>query len=235
MRDPNRRTEKIVAILEGRFGIPAWHGPSDPLDALIQTILSQNTNDTNSGRAYARLKEQFPAWSEVLAADMREIADAIRVGGLANLKAERIKGILEWLHNTRGAIDLDFIRDMHADEAIQILGSLKGVGIKTISVVLMFACGAEIFPVDTHIHRITRRLGLAPQNASAEKVHEVMQSLVPRGKAYSFHMNLLRFGRTICLARKPKCQICPLTEECTYLQAGLGSQPRSSQGMDEPE
>ena len=216
MRDPKRKTKKIVAALEERFGVPKWAGPSDPLDALIQTILSQNTSDTNSGRAYERLKSRFPTWEEANAADVREIADAIRSGGLANLKSERIKGVLAWLEKTRGTLDLDFIRDRKPDEAIRILGSLKGVGIKTISVVLMFACGAEIFPVDTHIHRITKRLGLAPENASAEKVHEVMQELVPQGKAYSFHMNLLKFGRTICHARNPKCEVCPLTEECVY-------------------
>ena len=216
MRDPKRKTKKIVVALEKRFGVPKWPGPSAPLDALLQTILSQNTNDTNSGRAYEHLRQRFPTWEEASAADVREIADAIRVGGLANLKAERIKDVLTWLERTRGALDLDFIRDMKPDEAIRILGSLKGVGIKTSSVVLMFACGAEIFPVDTHIHRITRRLGLAPENASAEKVHEVMQELNPQGKAYSFHMNLLKFGRRICHARNPKCEVCPLTEECVY-------------------
>ncbi|MCK5734212.1 MAG: endonuclease III [Candidatus Latescibacteria bacterium] len=207
--------------MEERFGVPKWAGPSDPLDALIQTILSQNTSDTNSGRAYERLKSRFPTWEEANAADVREIADAIRSGGLANLKSERIKGVLAWLEKTRGALDLDFIRDRKPDEAIRILGSLKGVGIKTISVVLMFACGAEIFPVDTHIHRITRRLGLAPENASAEKVHEVMQELVPQGKAYSFHMNLLKFGRTICHWRNPRCEQCPLTEECVYVRTNI--------------
>ncbi|MCK5328305.1 MAG: endonuclease III [Candidatus Latescibacteria bacterium] len=207
--------------MEERFGVPKWAGPSDPLDALIQTILSQNTSDTNSGRAYERLKSRFPTWEEANAADVREIADAIRSGGLANLKSERIKGVLAWLEKTRGTLDLDFIRDRKPDEAIRILGSLKGVGIKTISVVLMFACGAEIFPVDTHIHRITRRLGLAPENASAEKVHEVMQELVPQGKAYSFHMNLLKFGRTMCHARNPRCEQCPLTEECVYVRTNI--------------
>jgi len=216
VRDPKAKIKKIIAVLEKRFGVPVWPGPSDPLDALIQTILSQNTNDTNSGRAYEQLKSRFPTWEEANAADAREIADAIRVGGLANLKAERIKGVLAWLESTGGALDLDFIRDRKPDEAIRILGSLKGVGIKTVSVVLMFACVAEIFPVDTHIHRITRNLGLAPENASAEKVHEVMQKLVPQGKAYSFHMNLLKFGRTICHARNPRCDQCPLTEECVY-------------------
>ena len=216
MLDPKTKTKKIVAALEERFGVPKWPGPSDPLDALIQTILSQNTNDTNSGRAYEQLRQRFPTWEDASVANVREIADAIRVGGLANLKAERIKGVLAWLERTHGALDLDFIRDRKPDEAIRILGSLKGVGIKTISVVLMFACGAEIFPVDTHIHRITRRLGLAPENVSAEKVHEGMQDLVPKGKAYSFHMNLLKFGRTICHARNPRCEQCPLTEECVY-------------------
>ena len=216
MSDPKARTKRIIAVLEKRFGVPVWGGPRDPLDALIRTILSQNTNDANSGRAYERLKKRFPTWEEVRAADVRDIGDAIRVGGLANLKAERIKGVLGWLEKTHGALNLDFIRDQEPDEVIRILGALKGVGIKTISVVLLFACGKEIFPVDTHIHRISRRLGLAPQNASPEKVHEVMQDLVPQGKAYSFHLNLLRFGRTICHARNPRCDPCPLTEECVW-------------------
>jgi len=222
--DPKTRTKKIVAVLEQQFGVPTWRGPGDPLDALIRTILSQNTNDTNSGRAYERLKNRFPTWEEVRAAAVRDIADAIRVGGLANLKAERIKGVLGWLETTQGTLNLDFIRDQEPDEVIRILGALKGVGIKTISVVLLFACGKEIFPVDTHIHRIAKRLGFAPENASPEKVHEVMQNLVPQGKAYSFHLNLLQFGRTICRAQHPQCEHCPLTEECVWYT----TQPRSS-------
>ena len=216
MNDPKTQTKKIAAALEKRFGVPLWGGPRNPLDALIRTILSQNTNDANSGRAYERLRNRFLTWEEVNAADVRDIADAIRVGGLAQLKAERIKGVLAWLEKTHGALNLDFIRDQEPDEVIRILGSLKGVGIKTISVVLLFACGKEIFPVDTHIHRISRRLGLAPENASPQKVHEVMQDLVPQGKAYSFHLNLLQFGRTICRAQNPRCEQCLLTEECVW-------------------
>lgn len=212
------RVGKIVSILEERFGIPQWEGPRDPLVTLIRTMLSQNTNDANSSEAYRRLTERYPTWEAVMEADTRELSDVIRVGGLAHQKAARIQALLRWIRDQYGRLHLDVLCDMEPEEAIRTFCALKGVGIKTISVVLAFACGRDIFPVDTHIHRITRRLGLAPESATPERVHEMMQPLVPVGKAYAFHMNLLIFGRTICHARNPTCGPCPLAEECGWVK-----------------
>lgn len=210
------RTAQVVRLLEEAFGEPRWRGPADPLDVLIRTILSQNTNDRNRDRAYEALRARYPRWELLLQAPVAEVAAAIRPAGLSNQKSARIKRILAWIRQTYGALDL---RGICAQPREQVEGTflkLNGIGIKTISVVLMFACGHDVFPVDTHVRRICLRLGLVPQGASAEKTHYLMQPLVPRGKAYSLHMNLLRLGRTVCRARKPACQVCPLRALCPY-------------------
>ena len=214
IRKLKEKVRDIDEILEKEFGIPERGGDRDPLSSLVRTILSQNTNDNNSGRAYSNLRERFPSWEDVLEADAEEIADVIRVGGLANQKSVGIKGVLEWLRDTYGELNLDFICDMEPGEAIEVLLKLKGVGLKTINVTLCFACGKDVFPVDTHILRITKRLALVPENASADKAHEIMGKLFPEGKAFSLHMNLIRFGRTTCHARKPECEGCPLIKHC---------------------
>ena len=213
-RDPEKKVREIDRILEGIFGIPDFGRDSKPLDTLINTILSQNTNDTNRDRAYANLREQFPTWEDVLDADPQDIADAIRVGGLSNQKSVRIKNVLAWIKDTYGELNIDFICDMDPEEVIGIFSKLKGVGLKTINVLLMFACGKDVFPVDTHILRISKRLDLVPANASADKAHEVMGELCPEGKAFSLHINMIRFGRTVCHARKPECRECPLIDYC---------------------
>lgn len=214
MNELKKKLAEINRILEQEFGILERREDEDPLSSLVHTILSQNTNDTNSGRAYANLRERFPSWEDVLKAEAEEIADVIRVGGLANQKSVRIKGVLEWLRDTYGELNLDFICDMETAEAIQMLLKLKGVGLKTINVMLCFSCGKDVFPVDTHILRVTKRLGLVPANASADRAHEIMGQLFPEGKAFSLHMNLIRFGRAVCHARKPECEGCPLIKYC---------------------
>lgn len=216
MEDLVTKTAKVVQALEGRFGVPQWRGRRDPLDVLIRAILSQNTNDDNLDKAYNRLKERFPTWKEVRMADPRDIAEAIRPGGLANQKSRRIKDILVWIESTYGELNLDFLCKMDPDEAIRVFCAHKGIGIKTISVVLAFACGKDVFPVDTHVHRITRRLGLVPANAIPEKTHWLMKGLIPPGKSPTFHLNLLRLGRTICRPKNPLCDQCPLWRYCEY-------------------
>ena len=148
-RKLKEKVRDIDKILEEELGIPERWGHKDPLSSLVQTILSQNTNDNNSGRAYDNLREQFPSWEEVLEADAEEIADAIRVGGLANQKSVSIKGALKWLKDTYGELNLDFICDMNTDDAMEMLLKLKGVGLKTVNVMLCFACHKDVFPVDT--------------------------------------------------------------------------------------
>jgi endonuclease III len=207
---------RAVNRLEKTFGEPVWQGRSNPLDSLIKTVLSQNTNDRNRDRAYDQLCKRFPTWEQVMQADVREIAAAIRSAGLSNQKSLRMKNILSWIQERYGSLNLDFMCEADPRETVRTFIQLKGIGIKTISVVLMFSCGIDIFPVDTHVHRICMRLGWVPQGVSAEKTHELMQPLVPKGKAYSLHMNLLRLGRTVCKARTPKCPGCPLRRDCEY-------------------
>jgi endonuclease III len=208
------QVSKVVQRLEAAFGEPKWQGNGDPLGDLILTVLSQSTNDNNRDVAYGRLRERFPDWKEAMEAPATEIADAIRPAGLGNQKSVRIKDILIWIYKTYGDFDLDFICDEDPQQIIDTFIQLKGVGIKTISVVLMFTCGVDIFPVDTHVHRICKRLELVPENATAEKTHHLMQPKIPTGSCYSLHMNFLKLGRTICQARTPKCPECPLKDIC---------------------
>ena len=217
----NQKVVRIVKALEERFGIPERKSILDPLSNLILTVLSQNTNDKNRDQAYNRLRERFPTWEQVMGTDEKKIEEAIRPGGLAKQKSERIKNILKWIDQEYGGLNLDNLCKMNPGEAIDKFCQLKGVGVKTISVVLMFSCGIDIFPVDTHVHRICRLLGLVPKSATAEKTFWRMQPHVPEGKSFSFHMNLLKLGRTICLARKPRCEQCPISSFCEYFQSDL--------------
>lgn len=211
-------TREIIKRLEAAFGEPQWQGRGKPLGSLIMTILSQSTNDNNRDMAYKRLKDRFPDWHAVMNAPVADIAAAIRPAGLSNQKSARIKDVLRWVYDTYDTFDLGFLCDQDPQQTIETFLKLKGVGIKTISVVLMFTCGVDIFPVDTHVHRICKRLNLVPLNANAEKTHYLMQPQVPDGKSYSMHMNFLRLGRTICKAQTPKCPECPLNDICPSAQ-----------------
>ncbi len=212
----NQKVEKIVAALEEKFGIPRRAPDIDPLSNLILTVLSQNTNDNNRDQAYRRLKKKLPTWEQVMRANVRQIEVAIRPGGLAKQKSARIKNILKWINQEYGSLTLDSLCTMNPEEAIEKFCQLKGIGVKTISVVLMFSCGIDIFPVDTHVHRICRLLGLVPKNVTAEKTFWLMQPFVPKGKSFSLHINFLKLGRTICIARKPRCEQCPINQYCDY-------------------
>jgi len=211
--EPKHKLVLVSEILEDFYGIPD-RKLNKPLDSLILTILSQNTTDTNRDNAYAELKKRFPIWEDVLKANTEDIADAIQCGGLQEQKAETIKTVLEWLDSKNGELDLDFICDEEIDKAMEMLLQHKGIGVKTASVTLAFGCGHNLFPVDTHVLRISKRLGLIPMNTSAEKAHKLLYKIIPKGKSYSLHVNLIRFGRKICKARKPKCRECLLIEYC---------------------
>ena len=211
-----RRAARITELLERRFGTPHRRPKTSPLDSLIGTILSQSTNDRNRDRAYASLREAFPSWRDVMNARTADIARAIRAGGLANQKSVRIRNTLRWVKETFGELSLDALHQIDTAEACDLLCSQDGIGIKTAAVTLLFACGRDVFPVDTHVHRICRRLGLVPLEASAEKTHHLMAPLVPEGKALSLHVNLLRQGRTICRAPRPECSECNLRRLCVY-------------------
>ena len=218
------KAKQITLALERKFGVPKRENILDPLSTLVLTVLSQSTNDKNRDTAYQQLKKRFPTWEDVMNGNVKKIADAIRPGGLANQKSERIKNILKWIYDEYGSLNLDCLCDMEADQTIEKFTRLKGVGVKTISVVMMFSCGIDIFPVDTHVHRICRRMGLVPEKASAEKTFWEMRPLVPRGKSFSLHMNFLKLGRTICYARKPRCEKCSIMRFCDYYKKLLKSQ-----------
>jgi endonuclease-3 len=210
--------KKITFLLEKRYGIPKKEGRGDPLDILIQTILSQNTNDLNRDRAYQRLKTRFPHWEDMLLAKTKAIISAIRPGGLAEQKARRIVEILGWIKRHEGNLSLSFLKEMRSDKIKKTIGGLNGVGPKTINCLLLFGLGREAFPVDTHVLRVGKRLGFIPENINPEKAHQWMVPLVPKGKSLSLHLNLIRFGRSLCKAKNPQCTSCFLVDECASFQ-----------------
>ena len=207
---------RITLLLEKEYGIPRRARPGNPLDILIETILSQNTNDQNRDKAYQRLKTRFPRWEHVLRARTKTIVSAIRQGGLAEQKARRIREILHWIKKREGKLSLSFLAKMDSEEIKKTIGPLKGVGPKTLHCLLLFGLRREAFPVDTHILRIGKRLGFIPEWMDAEKAHEWMSRLIPKKKSLSLHLNLIRFGRSVCKARNPLCNVCFLSGECLF-------------------
>ena len=209
-----RRVRAILARLEKRCGALAPPRRVDPLDELILTVLSQHTSDLNAERAFASLRDAFPTWEDVVAAPGAVVADAIRSGGLADTKAPRLQAILREVVEREGRFDLSRLRDLSDEDARAYLTSLPGVGPKTAAVVLSFALGRDAIPVDTHVHRVSQRLGLIPANASAEKADRLLHDLVPDGLRTPLHVALIRLGREICKAPTPLCRQCPLNDLC---------------------
>lgn len=216
---PRRTLRRADELLVRTYG-PKRREAGDPLDGLIRTILSQNTTDLNSHAAFASLKQRFPTWEEALAADPDDIADAIRHGGLAEIKSARIQEILAQIRRERGELSLDFICDLPVEEAEEYLLSFKGVGPKTAAIVLLFDCGMPLFPVDTHVFRVTSRLGWLPERATPEKAHELLRELVPEELHFQLHLNLVQHGRETCHARNPDCASCPLKRHCRAHKSG---------------
>jgi len=209
---------KVYDALLSLYGEPTWRQHLAPVEELVSTILSQNTNDNNRDLAFERLQERFPNWEAVREAPVKEVEDAIRPAGLAQQKAPRIQNALQTITEQVGEISLDFLQEMSLEEARSWLVSLPGVGPKTAAIVLLFALGRPAFPVDTHVHRVTRRLGLIPDNMSAEKAHSELEQMAPPAHFYPLHLNLIRHGRQVCKARKPLCQECDLQVYCDYYQ-----------------
>jgi endonuclease-3 len=205
------------------YGEPQWRSHLDPISQVVSTILSQNTSDVNRDRAFEQLRARFAAWEEVRDAPVEAIEEAIRPAGLAQQKAPRIKGALQFITRERGELSLDFLKDLPVDEAKAWLTQIKGIGPKTAAIILLFSLGMPAFPVDTHVHRVTRRLGLIGPKVSAEKAHVILEDLLPAGIYYPFHLNVIRHGREICHARNPKCQICPLQTLCDYYREITGT------------
>lgn len=213
---PARRAQRIHQRLLEYYGQPTWRNPLPALDELISTILSQNTNDQNRDRAFQALQRRFPSWEAVRAADVKAVVEAIRQAGLANQKGPRIQQLLRAITAERGSLDLDFLKDLPLEEARAWLMKFKGVGPKTAAIVLLFSLGRPAFPVDTHIYRVTGRLGLRPEKQTVEDAHSYLEHLFPPQAYYAAHLNLIRLGREICTARSPKCRICPLQSLCSY-------------------
>jgi endonuclease III len=212
------RLHAILKKLERVYGSPRWNPNHDPLGELVATILSQNTSDVNSDRAYAALRAAYPTWEEVLSTSPDDLARVIRSGGLATLKSRRIQEILHTIKTRHGHLSLGFLLEMPMPAARAFLAEFPGVGPKTIACVLLFACGHPAFPVDTHIYRVTTRLGLLPARCSADRAHAVLEPLIPPAEVYRAHVNLIRHGRTVCKARLPDCQRCGLRTLCSFPQ-----------------
>jgi len=198
------------------YGQPEWRSPLPPIDELVSTILSQNTNDTNRDRAFNSLRSVFPTWEEVRDGETADVIEAIRTAGLANQKGPRIQEALKQITRERGELELDFLSDLSTDEASQWLQGIKGVGPKTAAIVLLFSMGQPAFPVDTHVYRVTGRLGLRPEKMSVEKAHTYLETLFAPETYYDFHLNLIRHGREICIARNPECSRCFMNDICGY-------------------
>jgi endonuclease-3 len=187
----------------------------DPVEELVLTVLSQNTSDLNSGRAFKELRRRYPTWDQLAVAPTSKVADAIRSGGLANIKAPRILAILREIADREdGRIDLEWMRTAPDAMVRDYLLSLPGVGPKTAACVLAFSLDRPALPVDTHVFRAARRLGMLPDKVGAAKAHDVIEELVPPKLRVAMHVGLIRLGREICRAGRPRCEVCPLAELC---------------------
>lgn len=213
---PTRRAFKVHEKLLEAYGQPTWRNPLPPIDELVSTILSQNTNDINRDRAFTALRKKFPTWEKVRDAKTESVIAAIRPAGLANQKGPRIQQVLRAISEERGSLDLYFLKDLPLEEARSWLTKFNGVGPKTAAIVLCFSLDRPAFPVDTHIYRVTGRIGLIPGKMTVEQAHPYMESLLPSETFYAAHLNLIRLGREVCHARKPDCPNCPIRKLCAY-------------------
>ena len=216
MNDLKKRAIKIHQTLLVSFGEPIWRNPLPAIDELVSTILSQNTNDVNRDRAFDSLRAKFPTWEAVRDAKEKEVIEAIRVAGLANQKGPRMQQVLRAITEERGSLDLQFLAEMPIEEARAWLTKFNGVGPKTAAIVLCFSLGMPAFPVDTHVYRVTGRLGLRPEKMTVEQAHPYLASVFPSETYYAAHLNIIRLGREVCNARKPNCPQCPVNKLCEY-------------------
>lgn len=216
MKNLKARALKIHETLLQAFGEPIWRNPLPAIDELVSTILSQNTNDVNRDRGFDALRAKFPTWEAVRDANAEDVIDAIRPAGLANQKGPRIQQVLRAITEERGSLNLDFLAGLPIEEARAWLTKFNGVGPKTAAIVLCFSLNLPAFPVDTHIYRISGRLGLRPEKMTVEQAHPHLESIFPPETYYAGHLNLIRLGREICGARKPNCPQCPIINLCDY-------------------
>lgn len=221
---------KILEIdrrLAVMYGAQPWQPRLNPLDEMIFTILSQNNTDVNAWRAFERLQERFADWEAVADAPEADISEAIRIGGLADIKASWIKAALQRLQREEGRVTLDFICTMEEKSAWEYLLSFKGIGLKTAAIILLFACGRPAFPVDTHVFRVSLRLGLIARQGGPGRAQLRLQEIIPPELYYQLHVNMVLHGRQICRARRPLCARCLLRDICPfYLQNLHGEESR---------
>lgn len=220
-----RKAARINRALTEEYGEKSAGSDEDPVDTLVETILSQNTTDINSHRSFMALKKAYGDWHGLLGEDQAVVSGIIRSGGLPDIKARRILDALDFIHRERGRIELDFLRDMPPADADRWLAQMKGVGPKTRSIVLLFSLGMAAFPVDTHIHRVTRRIGLIGPKVTREQAQAVLGALVPEREYYNFHINLIEHGRAVCRARRPACGACVVAGMCDHFSAAAKAQP----------
>jgi len=211
-----RRALKIHERLLEFYGEPVWRNPLPAIDELVSTILSQNTNDVNRDRGFHALRARFRTWEDVRDAPAQEVIEAIRPAGLANQKGPRIQQVLRSITEERGSLDLSFLADLSVEEGRAWLMRFNGVGPKTAAIVLCFSLGKPAFPVDTHIYRVTGRIGLRPERMTVEQAHPHLEALFPPEAYYAAHLNIIRLGREICQARRPRCEVCPIIKLCDY-------------------
>ena len=216
MKNPKERALLIHQTLLTAFGEPIWRNPLPAVDELVSTILSQNTNDINRDRAFEALRAKFPTWESVRDAKTEDVIAAIKPAGLANQKGPRIQQVLRAITEERGSLNLDFLAGLPIEEARSWLTKFNGVGPKTAAIVLCFSLGMPAFPVDTHVYRVTGRIGLRPEKMTVEQAHPHLESVLPPETYYAAHLNIIRLGREICHARKPNCPQCPIVKLCEY-------------------
>jgi len=218
-REDHLRSEKLAEVHERlmkAFGEPQWHELMPAVDELVCTILSQNTNDINRDKAYQALKKRYPSWDDVRDADPEELQYIIRIAGLAQQKGPNIQSALEAITAEQGKISLEWLKTLDVEEARNWLTQLKGVGPKTAAIVMVFSLGMPAFPVDTHVYRVTGRIGLRPAKMNVEKTHTYLEMIGDPAVFGPLHLNLITLGREYCLARKPKCTGCPVVDICDY-------------------
>jgi len=206
----------VFRRLRRSYGEPPSPLRLDAVSELVCTIISQNTNDRLRDQAFRTLRERFPTWEQVRDAPQDQVVAAIQVAGLGQTKGPHIQNALRRITVERGRLELEFLRELTVEEAKTWLTAMQGVGPKTAAIILLFSLEMPAFPVDTHIHRVSRRLGLVPQSASREKAHQLLEQMLPPETYYAMHLNLIRHGREVCLARKPRCEKCPLRDLCQY-------------------
>ena len=210
------KASTVCDLLIRQYGDRISERSIPPMDELILTILSQHTNDVNMMQAFENLKKTYDTWEEVLEAPQNELGDAIRSSGMYNLKAKRIQATLREIKKRVGKLDISILEDMNLEDAKKWLTSLHGVGPKTAAIVLLFSFGRAALPVDTHVWRVTKRLGLIEDSTSREKAHVLLEAMIPRDCIFSLNNNLVRHGREVCRAQKPRCSECVLNDVCVY-------------------